>query len=289
MTEANYYKKLKDKVVQCNACERHCVVKENESGYCKVRKNLKGKLFSLVFGKPVTQGVDPIEKKPFYLFKPGTLAYSFSTFGCNFSCLQCQNYSISKEFNEKMIESLKTVEPKQLVENAIKNDCQSIAFTFVEPTVFVEYALETMKLAKKENLSNVWVSNGYFSREVFQDIKNYLDAINIDLKGGKEFYKKICDEVEVEKVKENIKLCFENEIHLEITNLIIPGLNDSKEDLLDVINFVKSVSPEIGLHFSRFHPCYQLSNLNPTPKEKILQARKLAIDNGLKNVFVGNL
>jgi pyruvate formate lyase activating enzyme len=288
MIEAVFYKKLNNKV-QCTACNRFCIINENDLGYCKSRKNINGKLFLLTYGKPTGLQVDLIEKKPFYHFKPGTKALSFGCFGCNFSCMHCQNYFISKEFTEKQINFLSLISPEEIVSKAIKLKCNSIAYTYTEPTVFAEYCLNTMKLAKEKNIANVWVSNGYMSKELREKIFPFIDAINIDLKGNKEFYEKICGNVKIDKVKENIKFFYEKGIHLEVTNLIIPELNDSINQLNELIEFIAEISTEIPLHFSAFYPTYKLLNVSRTPEKTLFKAKKLAEKKGLKYVYLGNI
>jgi len=283
--EALFYKKLSDNQIQCTACNRFCLISENHTGYCKARLNQKGKLYSLVYSKTLTLSVDPIEKKPLFHFKPGSQVLSISTFGCNFSCLFCQN----SEMSQKMDSEIQITTPEQIISFALKNKIPGLAFTYTEPTIFVEYALDIMKFAKKNNLFCVWVSNGFMSTELVKTIAPFLDAINIDLKGNSAFYKKMCSIDSIEPIKSNIKFFSKLKVHVEITNLIIPGLNDSKKDLLELISFVKSIDPSLPVHFSAFHPNYKLTEIPVTPESTILQAQKLALEAGLKNVFTGNL
>lgn len=287
MKEAIFYKKLKDKKVKCTACNRYCIIPENSAGFCRVRKNLEGKLFLLVYNKTLTLTVDPIEKKPFFHFKPGSSCNSISTFGCNFSCKYCQNYSISQEFLASQIDSVQETSPKQIIEDSLDKGVEGISYTYNEPTIFAEYALDTMKLAKKAGLYNVWVSNGYTSKEVFKKISPYLDANNIDLKGNKDFYLKMCGGIDIEKVKENIER-FSKKTHVEVTNLIIPGYNDSEKDLNDVCEFISSVDKEMPLHFSRFFPYYKMNDVSPTSIETLQKAKEIAKKHNLKYVYVGN-
>ncbi|MBN2127152.1 MAG: AmmeMemoRadiSam system radical SAM enzyme [Candidatus Diapherotrites archaeon] len=288
MLEAVFYKKLKNKV-QCTACNRYCVIEEGKKGYCNSRKNINGKLFLLTYGKPTGLQIDPIEKKPLFHFKPGTSALSFGCFGCNFSCKHCQNWNISKEFLEKEINSLQFISPEEIVSEAIISDCSSIAYTYTEPTVFAEYCLNTMKLAKEKNIANIWVSNGYMSKELREKILPFIDAINIDLKGDKKFYDSICDKVNIEKVKENIKWFHEKGVHVEVTNLIIPKYNDSEKQLNELIEFIASVSTEIPLHFSAFYPVYKLTDASRTSEAILFHAKETAEKKGLKFVYVGNI
>jgi pyruvate formate lyase activating enzyme len=288
MKKALFWKK-EENGIKCNACKRNCLIPENSAGFCGVRKNLDGKLFSLVYGKNLTSEIDPIEKKPLFHFHPASRVLGVSTFGCNFACQHCQNFHISKEFNEKMIESLPFSSPEKVIEEALKEKVQGIAFTYTEPTIFIEYALDIMKLAKENNLFNVFVSNGYMSKEVLEETKKYLDAINIDLKGNSEFYKKVCGNVEITGVKENIKWLYKNKIHLELTYLIIPSYNDKKEFFEETADFVLSLSDEIPLHFTAFYPTYKLDFLPRTSPLTVQEAKETAEKKGVKYVYAGNL
>ncbi len=288
MKEALFWNKEKN-LVKCNACKRHCVIPEGKAGFCLVRKNLNGKLISLVYGKNLTSEIDPIEKKPLFHFHPTSKVLGVSTFGCNFSCLHCQNYSISKEFDESMINSIKFTSPEKVIESALKNKVQGIAYTYTEPTIFIEYALDIMKLAKENNLFNVFVSNGYMTKEVLKESKKYLDAINVDLKGNENFYKKVCGNIDINEVKENIKWIYKNKIHLELTYLIVPSFNDKKEFFEETINFVLSLSNKIPLHFTAFYPQYKLDYLTSTSPFTVMQAKDLAEKKEVKYVYAGNL
>ncbi|MFH1587965.1 MAG: AmmeMemoRadiSam system radical SAM enzyme [Candidatus Diapherotrites archaeon] len=289
MKETVFCRKLKEDIVQCTACNRYCVINENKSGYCRARKNLKGKLFLLTYAKPTGLQIDLIEKKPLFHFLPGTETMSFGCFGCNFSCRHCQNYYISKEFSEKEIESLPEVSPKQIIEKAIEFNCKSISYTYTEPTVFAEFCLDAMKLAHEKNLKNIWVSNGYLSKELREIILPFLDAINIDLKGDKKFYESVCDKVKIEKLKENIEFFYSKGVHVEVTNLIIPKYNDSEKQLNELIEFIAGVSKEIPLHFSAFFPTYKLTDSERTSPQTLLKAKKIAEKKGMKFVYTGNV
>jgi len=288
MKEALFWKK-ENNAVRCNACKRHCLIAEGKTGFCKVRKNIDGKLISLVYGRNLTSEIDPIEKKPLFHFHPTSKVLGVSTFGCNFSCLHCQNYNISKEFSEEAISNLPFTSPEEVIELALKEKVQGIAYTYTEPTIFIEYALDIMKLAKKNGLFNVFVSNGYMEKEVLEEAKKFLDAINVDLKGSTEFYKKVCGNVDINGVKENIKWLYKNKIHMELTYLIIPSFNDKKEFFEEITDFVLSLSNKIPLHFSAFYPTYKLDYLPKTSPFTVLEAKKLAEEKGLKYVYAGNL
>ena len=295
MKEALYYSKLKNKIVTCSLCPTNCVIKPDNVGNCKARKNIEGKLYSLVYAKPISISIDPIEKKPLYHFLPGTYALSIGTLGCNMHCLHCQNYDISQKEAEKF--SGKETPPKEIVERAIKNNCKSIAYTYNEPTIFYEYVLETAKLARKKGINNIMVTNGYINKEPLKELYKYIDAANIDLKSlDEDFYKKICSvrlKPVLETIKE-IKLLNSNNsqsktTHIELTNLIIPGYNDKKQQIEKLVKWVKeNTGINTPLHFSAFYPTYKLLDVERTPPKKLLDAKEIAKKQGLKNIYLGN-
>ena len=287
--KALFFKESKDKAVQCSLCRRFCAIKQGNKGKCGVRKNIEGKLFSLVYGKTLTTTIDPIEKKPLFHFHPGTQCLGISTLGCNFFCLHCQNWEISQQRADQVIASTPFTSPKDIVKQTIDAGVEGIAYTYTEPTIFAEYALDTMKLAHKKGLYNVWVSNGYMSKDCIELIAPFLDAINIDLKGDARFYKEVCGNVNRDFVKENIVLFYEKGVHLEVTNLVVPGYNDSEKHFKEVSEFIKSIDEMIPLHFTRFSPMYKLSHLPPTDMEKLRRAESVAKAVGLKYVYVGNV
>jgi len=285
--EALLYEKLKDKKVQCQNCAHYCLIELNKRGICKVRENIEGKLYALNYGKLIACNIDPIEKKPFFHFLPNTYSLSVATVGCNFKCKNCQNYQISQEF-EKEIEG-KKVSPEEIVQLALRNNLPSISYTYTEPTIFLEYALETMKIAKKEGLKNVWVSNGYLSGKVFELIIPYLDAINIDLKSfSDEFYRKNC-QARLEPVLKTAKLMKERGVWVEITTLIIPSLSDDKKTFTDIAQFIKKeLGEETPWHLTGFSGklSWKLKNVLDTSSEKIQLALKIGKKIGLKNIYV---
>jgi pyruvate formate lyase activating enzyme len=260
------------------------MIKENNFGICKVRKNIEGKLYLMVYGKAISANIDPIEKKPLYHFLPGTMAYSVGTVGCNFKCSFCQNYEISQESNTEIGINLA---PKEIVKNAKSEGCSSIAYTYNEPTVAIEYWLDTMKIAKKNGIKNVLVTNGYMSKEALKKISPFVDAMNIDLKSFSEkFYKETC-KAKLEPVLETIKLASKLKIWIEITTLLIPKKNDSKKEIKKIAKFVKSVDPNIPLHLSRYFPNYLMKELPTslsTMKDSYIICKKY-----LKNVYLGNV
>ena len=229
MKEALHYIKLKDKIVNCNLCPTNCIIKQGYFGNCKARKNIGGKLYSLVYGKPVSIAIDPIEKKPLYHFFPDSKALSMGTLGCNLHCLHCQNYETSQAKADEF--TGKEIQPKEIIELAINNNCKSIAYTYNEPTIFYEYVLETAKLARKKGIKNIMVTNAYINPEPLKELYPYIDAANIDLKSlDIQFYKKIC-KVKLKPVLESIKKIKEIGTWIELTNLIIPSHNDATQQI----------------------------------------------------------
>ncbi len=291
MKEALLYKKLDNNKVQCGVCNHRCVINVDKRGICGVRENQGGKLYSLVYGKAISEQVDPIEKKPLYHFLTGTETLSFATVGCNFKCLHCQNADISQFSKEDdFIVAGNDLPPEQIVQDALNNNCPSISYTYTEPTIFLEYALDTMKLAKKKNLKNIWVTNGYFTEETFNLIKNYLDAVNVDLKFFDEkIYQRICG-AKLEPILDNLIRLKKAKIHLEITTLIIPGLTDTDDQLERIAQFIaEELGTDTPWHLSRFFPYYQALNKPMTPEETIREAVEIGKDAGLEYVYAGNL
>ncbi|MCM8757535.1 MAG: AmmeMemoRadiSam system radical SAM enzyme [Candidatus Omnitrophica bacterium] len=289
MKEALLYEKLENNSVRCFLCNHNCQIKEGSSGICRVRKNIKGKLYSLIYGKPCALHIDPIEKKPFYHFFPGSFAFSLATFGCNFKCGFCQNWQISQEYSLKDIESQQEILPSEVVELALKNKCKSISYTYTEPTVFFEYALEIARLSKEKGLYNNFVTNGYMTKEALDMIKPYLDAANVDLKFFKEnSYRKNC-KANLEPVKESITYMRKLGIWVEVTTLVIPDENDSEEELTQLARFLAGVDKNIIWHVSKFHPDYQYLNYNVTSESTLRKAQDIGYKAGLNYVYVGNV
>jgi len=288
LQEASYYQNLGSGVVQCNLCPHQCVLTPGQRGICRVRQNIKGKLYSLVYNKPVAIHLDPIEKKPLFHFLPGTKAYSIATVGCNLRCLYCQNWEISQSAPE----DVKIVDraPEQLVKEALALGAQSIAYTYSEPTIFYEYMLETARLAKEKGLKNVVVSAGYINPEPLKELCKYVDAFKIDLKAfNNSFYKKIVGG-KLEPVLQSLKIIKEQGVWLEVVYLVIPGENDDSDEIKKMSQWIKeNLGEDIPLHFSRFYPTYKLINLPPTPEATVKRLRQIAIDQGLKYVYTGNL
>jgi len=286
--EASYYEKVDGKTVRCRLCPNFCTLGPDQIGLCKARKNVDGKLYSLVYGNIASKHLDPIEKKPLYHFLPGTAAYSIATTGCNLGCLFCQNWQISQVFPWETRTLRMT--PEQVVEEAVKSGAKSIAFTYNEPTIFFEYMLDIAKLARKRGLKTAVISAGYINPEPLKEFLPYVDAYKIDLKGFRdEFYQKLT-KGRLEPVLEAMKIIKASGTWLEVVNLVIPGENDSKEDLMGLIAWVRdNLGTDVPLHFLRFHPDYKLLNTPPTPEETIKRARRMAMDAGLKYVYTGNI
>ena len=284
MHEAMFWEKSEESV-KCQLCPWNCTITEGHRGQCGVRENRDGKLYSLVYGKPISASVDPIEKKPLFHFAPGTECLSLATVGCNLHCSFCQNWEISQPgdiFGYAM-------EPEEIVAAAKEKSVPGIAYTYTEPTIFFEYALDTMKLARKEGLYNVWVSNGYTNPAPAAEAAKYMDAINVDMKGDVRFYKELCGVPDEGPVKEALMVYRKAGVWIEITNLVIPGFNDGKEQVGKLASWVKENLGDIPLLFSRFHPQYKLSENKPTPAATLEMASETAREAGLRWVYIGNL
>jgi len=285
--EALFWKSL-DGDVLCGLCNHNCRIRPGKRGICAVRENQNGKLMSLVYGSLVAACADPIEKKPFYHFLPGSLAYSIATVGCNFRCLHCQNADISQIPRETGNIPGDFVSPEDVVAKALDLGCQSIAYTYSEPTIFFEYAYDVAELANSSGLKNVFVSNGYIGEEAAKKIIPILHGINIDLKGDDQFYRKVCG-AELEPVERNIELFSKSGVWVEVTTLLIPGYNDSEAVLQDLAAFLASVNPEIPWHISAFHPMYKMRDVPRTGIESLRRGLKAGRDAGLRYVYAGNI
>ncbi len=285
-----FYERLEDKLVNCNLCSHRCrKIADSKKGICGVRENRDGKLYSLVYGKAVARSVDPIEKKPLFNFLPGSRSYSIATVGCNFRCDNCQNYDISQMPKERGIIVGQEVSPEEIVSAAKRHKCESISYTYTEPTVFFEYAYDTAKHAKKEGIKNVFVTNGYITPEALKEISPYLDAANIDLKSfSDDFYRKNCG-ARLKPVLDSIRLYKSMGIWTEITTLIIPTLNDSEEELRRIAEFISEVGKDTPWHISQFYPTYKLIDLPRTPVATLRKAREIGLEAGLKYVYEGNV
>jgi pyruvate formate lyase activating enzyme len=289
MKEALLYKKLDHRRVNCQLCSHYCIILPEKRGRCGVRENKDGQLFSLVYGKLIAQNIDPIEKKPFFHFLAGTVSYSIAAVGCNFRCLNCQNYDISQAPVEKNFTYGFQTGPEEVVQKALENNCQSISYTYTEPTVFFEFAYDVARIAREKGLKNLFVTNGYMSPEMLEIFHPYLDGANVDLKGATdEFYQKVCG-ARLEPVKKNLKIMKRYGIWIEVTTLIIPDLNDTEEDFKKIAAFIaRELGTEVPWHLSGFHPTYKLSDSNPTPLDTLMKAYNIGKQMGLKYIYIGN-
>ena len=285
--EALYWKAVENKI-QCQLCPHFCLLGLGEVGKCKVRVNKAGELISLVYGRPCSLSIDPIEKKPLYHFLPGEKSVSIATAGCNLKCSHCQNYDISQCSPEE-IRSL-NISPEEIITEVNNNKAKIISYTYTEPTIFYEYMLDISKLAKNRDMKNTTVTNGFINPEPLKELCKYLDGSNIDLKSiDDEFYQQVC-KGRVEPVLESIKIMKENNVWIEITNLLIPGLNDSTEQIEALATWIhKNLGKDVPVHFTAFYPTYKLTNLPRTSIETLKRARKIALGKGLNYVYTGNL
>lgn len=278
-----------DGSIVCNVCAHGCVLQEGKRGLCGVRLAVEGQVVSLVYGKVVAEHVDPIEKKPIFHVLPGTTSYSIATAGCNFRCLNCQNASISQVSRSQNVQDSGAYRsPDSIVQSAIKSGCSSISYTYVEPTVFFEFAYDCCQKAHELGLKNIFVSNGYMSPMAVSELSPLLTAINIDLKSfNNSFYKKICS-AKLGPVLDNIAAFKEAGVWVEVTTLVIPGLNDSKEELKEIASFLVDVDPATPWHVTGFYPAYRMSGVEPTGPEVLERAREIGLESGLLHVYTGN-
>jgi len=289
MKEALLYERLEKNLVRCNLCSHRCGIAEGKFGFCGVRQNVAGTLCTHAFGRLVAAHIDPIEKKPLYHFLPGTISFSIATMGCNFRCGFCQNWQISQEvFNQRQVRG-EEFSPQEIVKFALDHKCRSISYTYTEPTIFFEYALETAKIAREKGLDNVFVTNGYMTKECLELARSYLDAANVDLKFFKDSsYKKHCCGT-LEPVLDSIRMMKKMGIWLEITTLVVTGENDSRDELEGIAEFIASVDTDIPWHISRFHPEYKFIDHQPTPQATLKEAQGIGYKAGLKYIYVGNV
>ncbi len=278
----------KGNYVKCQLCPKGCLISEGRRGDCRVRENRGGKLYTMVYGNPCAVHNDPIEKKPFYHFLPGTMALSLATAGCNLHCLYCQNWTISQVPPEKT-ENYE-LSPEEIVTLAEMLGSSSIAFTYTEPTIFYEYMSDIARLARPKGIRCIVISAGYINPEPLRQLCRIVDAIKIDFKGySDEFYRKVCSGT-LQPVLNTMKIIQEEGIHLEIVNLIVPTLNDSREQIKGLCRWiVENLGPDVPTHFSRFFPMYKLTHLPPTPVETLEMAREIAIEEGIRFAYVGNV
>jgi len=290
MKEAVLYDKLESGKVKCRLCRHGCKIDDGKRGICSVRLNQGGTLYTLVYDKVVSTNVDPIEKKPLFHFAPGTRSFSIATVGCNFQCSFCQNYSISQMPRDTGRIAGEEYSPLEIASAAVRYKCRSISYTYTEPTIFYELAHDTMVEAKKQGLLNVFVTNGYMTRDMLDDAKGLLDAANVDLKAfNDKFYTHYC-KARREGVMDTLKYMKELGIWLEITTLLIPTLNDGIGEIRDMARFIASeIGKETPWHISRFYPQYKEQDLPPTDVAALRMVRKIGLEEGLLYVYTGNV
>ena len=308
--ETAFYEKLEDGKVKCKICSHYCVIKPGTRGYCKTRVNEDGTLYSLIYGAMISKGfIDPIEKKPLYHFLPAAKAYSIASVGCSMNCLQCQNWSLSRavindsgkvaSVTEDTIDRgvvhgesfiMTQTTPEQLANDVIHRHCETLAYTYTEPTIWFEFIRDSAPLVRKKGIKTILVSNGYSNPETNAEYVNFIDAANIDLKGfTKKFYQEVCKVPEMDPVLNTIKYFHEHGVHVEITNLIIPNRNDNLEEISAMCEWIlNNVGPYVPVHFSAYHPAYKM-NEPRTETQILIRAYEIARSKGLKYVFLGNV
>ena len=291
MKEARYYRVLENKLVQCTICPRKCVIKPGEAGFCRTRVNMDGKLYSLVYGVVSSIAIDPVEKKPLFHFYPGSPTLSISTVGCTFRCPWCQNWHISQvDATKENLSIYDNYGPEDIIEYACRTQCPSISITYNEPIVWLEYSIDVAKLAKENNIMTIFVTNGYASDEVLDEIAGNIHAANVDIKCFKEETYRKYIKGDLKPVLEFTEYLKKKGVHVETTYLIIPGLNDSSEEIRQYCKWhYDHLGPETPLHFSRFYPQYKYTEAPPTPAETLEKAWKIAKEEGLYYVYLGNM
>ena len=290
MKEALYWNSLDEGRVQCVLCPHRCVIGENNTGICGVRKNVEGVLYTLVWARSIAASVDPIEKKPLFHFQPGSHAFSIATVGCNFQCKFCQNSDISQYPIQTGRITGEELLPQDVVRSAILKGCYSISYTYTEPTIFIEYVIDTAELAHAKGIKNTMITNGYISTDVVKGgLKGLIDAANIDLKSfSYSFYKRLCSG-RLQGVLDAIKAYYDAGVWIEITTLLIPGENDSEDEIRDIAGFIKTISPDIPWHISRYSPHYLYDKAPPTSVGEVEAARDIGLSQGLNYVYTGNV
>jgi pyruvate formate lyase activating enzyme len=294
MKEALLYQKLKGQRVRCGVCQRRCLISKGQWGYCQTRLNQKGKLYSAIYGVASSVNLDPIEKKPVFHFKPGSNCFSLGTYGCNFRCIFCQNWQISHLKTASLnLDKEKILSPKEVIKLATKSQAEGIAMTYNEPAVWLEYSLDVFKLAKKNHLYTVWVTNGYGTKETIDIIAPYLDVYRVDLKSFENrFYQKLINIPKANAVFETTKYIHQKhpQIHIECVTNIIPTWNDNLKNLKSIADWiVKNLGSKTPWHVTRFYPDAELNNVPPTPPETLFKAREIGLKAGLSFVYIGNL
>ncbi len=291
LKQAVLWESAGDGKVRCRLCSFRCAIAEGQVGHCAVRKNVGGTLYSLNYDKVCAANPDPIEKKPLFHFQPGTQSFSVATMGCNFQCVFCQNWQISQAALEDGRINGRAIAPEQVVAAAIGSGCRSIAYTYTEPTVFMELCHDCGQLAKEQGLANVFVSNGYMTREAIDFAADWLDGINVDLKAfSEDYYTRLC-QARLQPVLDTIAyIAQETEIWMEVTTLLVPGENDSEDELKQLAGFlVRKAGPDTPWHISRFHPQYEYLDAQATPLESLQRAERIGKEAGLRYVYLGNV
>ncbi len=290
MKEARFWESLGDQKVQCHLCAHECRIDPGKRGICRVRENREGTLYSLVYGSIISENTDPIEKKPLFHFLPGSSSFSIATVGCNFQCLHCQNFEISQYPRLRAGEIIGLLRsPEDIVAAALETQAASISYTYTEPTIFLEFAQDTAQLARAQGLRNVFVSNGFMTEPSARALAAFIDADNVDLKSFRdEHYRKVC-KARLQPVLDTIVRLKKLGVWLEITTLVIPGLNDSPEELTDIAQFIKGVDVGIPWHVSAFYPAYKMLDRPRTPVATLLKAREIGLNAGLRYVYTGNI
>jgi pyruvate formate lyase activating enzyme len=290
MKEAMLYEKLADGRVRCGLCAHRCLIAEGGRGVCRVRENRDGTLYTRVYGRIVARHVDPIEKKPLFHFHPGSTVYSIATPGCNFRCRWCQNADISQMVREQDLIVGDELAPQEIVAAARQAGCRSVAYTYTEPTIFFEYAYDVARLAHDVALANVFVTNGYMTEEMLEAFNPYLDAANVDLKAFRdETYREYVG-ARLQPVLDSLKAMKRLGIWLEVTTLVIPGVNDEPRELRDAARFVvQELGPETPWHISRFFPAYRMTDVGSTPVVTLQKAREIGREEGLRYIYAGNV
>ena len=291
LKKAVLWERAEDNQVKCKLCNWRCLIEEGKSGRCFVRENIDGELYSLNYDKVCAANPDPIEKKPLFHFQPGSRSFSIACEGCNFRCEFCQNWHISQPAVESGRIEGQAISPERIVEAAVRDGCKGIAYTYTEPTIFMELCAECGILAKKQGLTNVFVSNGYMTKEAIDFASEWLDGINVDLKAfNEDYYKQLC-KARLEPVLETIKyIAAQTEIWLEVTTLLVPGENDSEEELKKLAGFIVTEAGEdVPWHISRFVPQYKYMESYPTPIETLEKAYEIGVSAGLHYVYTGNV
>lgn len=290
MKEAMLYEKLPDNRVRCNLCAHHCLIVDGKKGICQVRENRDGKLYTLVYGRTISQNIDPIEKKPLFHFYQGSTAYSIATPGCNFRCAWCQNWEISQMPKEQHLIAGYEATPEEIVAAARQHSCSNIAYTYTEPTIFFEYAYDTARLASAFSLANIFVTNGYMTEEMLKTIAPYLDAANVDLKAFRDKTYRQYVGARLQPVLDSLKAIKKLGIWLEVTTLVIPGINDDSAELKDAAQFIiRELGADTPWHISRFFPDYKLRDVPPTPHKFLERAWDIGRSEGLRYVYLGNV